>query len=449
MNNGDSIVQNPTWEAPLAHGSLDATVMIPGSKSLSNRFLILAALSATRTRIEGLLCSRDTELMMEALTKLGVTIETDPADATTVHIAPPIDGVFNGNVTIDCGLAGTVMRFVPGLALFADGPVHFVGDPQAEKRPMGPLLEGLAQLGVGVTFEGAEGFLPFTVTPPTVAVSNADVSIDSSGSSQFISGLLLIGSRLRTGLRLHHTGAALPSLPHILMTTADVRAAGGSIERLDTVTWSVAPKSLDLPRSVTVEPDLSNAAPFLEAALLAGGTVRVPRWPDKTTQPGALLPGILERFGARAAIEGDNGNRELVVTSSGVLSEVPSLDLSAAGELAPSVAALAVFSPGTTTLTGIAHLRGHETNRLEALVTQINRIGGHARELDDGVEIGGVEEASFHPTQMQTYADHRMATFAALVGLRVEGIVVEDIATTRKTLPDFVGMWSAMLAGKN
>lgn len=447
-----------TWEAPVSSGPLDTVVEIPGSKSLSNRYLILAALSTTPTVLKGLLRSRDTDLMIGALESLGVAVEQEAETPTTVRVVPPASGHFIGNVSVFCGLAGTVMRFVPGLALFADGPVHFSGDAQASERPMKPVLDGLEQLGAKVSYEGTDGRLPFTVTPP-VPVSqppaqtqpqnqlrSQTVSIDSSGSSQFISGLLLIGSRLPGGLLLHHTGEKLPSMPHINMTIADVTAAGGSVENPMRGEWRVAPRGLDLPSSVTVEPDLSNAAPFLEAALLAGGSVSVPHWPEHTTQPGALLPGILEKFGAKVSFSTDaHGRRLLTVTSDGTIHGVGDLDMSAAGEIAPSIAALTVFADAPTRLRGIGHLRGHETNRLLALVTEINRIGGQAVEEEDGVSVTPVPVERLHAESMETYADHRMATFAAMIGLRLAGTHVVNVETTRKTLPDFVGMWTAML----
>lgn len=482
------------WPAPLAAYPLDATVTIPGSKSLSNRYLILSALGTRPVTLVGLLRSRDTDLMMGALKAFGVACDVDPADETTVTVTPPVSGRFHGGETVYCGLAGTVMRFVPGLALHADAPVRFDGDAQAYKRPMKPLLDGLTQMGARVDYEGEEGFLPFTITPPQAvdsaasapsadsaasvdSVGSADsaaaaelhVTIDSSGSSQFISGLLMAASRFPRPVAITHRGAHLPSLPHIRMTMADLQASGISVTMDSTadgkpgdavdgttsdataaahaVTWHVTPGEVQLPSRVVVEPDLSNAAPFLGAALIAGGTVRVPNWPENTTQPGGLLPQYLRDFGADAQRSADG---VMTVTSDGIASGsvhgLGDFDLSAAGEIAPSLAAIAVLAHGDTALHGIAHLRGHETNRLAALVAEIARIGGEAEELDDGIRIGSVPLASLHGAVMETYADHRMATFAAMIGLVVPGVEVTNVATTRKTIPDFPGMWKAMLA---
>ncbi|WP_094665216.1 3-phosphoshikimate 1-carboxyvinyltransferase [Bifidobacterium tissieri] len=440
----DMTASTDLWRAPKAAAPLNATVTIPGSKSLSNRYLILAAMGSRPVTLIGLLRSRDTELMMGALESLGVECRIDDHEETTVTVVPPADGVFKGNSSVFCGLAGTVMRFVPALALYADGPVRFDGDEQAYQRPMAPLLEGLEQLGAHIDYEGERGRLPFTLTPPEHVAGGA-VSIDSSGSSQFISGLLLAAPKLGNGLTLTHTGEHLPSLPHIRMTMADLSAAGVNVT-MDDHTWTVRHGAVQLPERVVVEPDLSNAAPFLGAALIAGGTVRVPNWPETTTQPGGLLPGYLERMGADVSVEvSGDGVRTLSVTSDGTIHGLGEFDLSAAGEIAPSLAAILVFADAPTSLVGIGHLRGHETNRLEALVTEIERVGGSAHELPDGLHIDAVPSDVLHGAVMETYADHRMATFAAMLGLRIDGIDVVNVATTRKTIPDFVGLWTSML----
>lgn len=416
------------WAAPQAAGPLDARVEVPGSKSLSNRYLVLAAIADGPSRLRAVLSSRDTRLMGQALETLGVGIET----GTDWLVSP---APLRGHVTIDCGLAGTVMRFLPAVAALADGPVHFKGDPEALVRPMGPVIQALRALGVRVDEDGEPGHLPITVHGRG-AVRGGHVDVDASGSSQFVSGLLLAGARFEQGLTVRHTGRTLPSLPHIEMTVDVLRAAGVDVDDSRPDIWHVAPGTV-AGRDVRVEPDLSNAGAFLVAALAVGGTVRVPGWPSATTQPGGLLPGILERMGATTSLDGD----VLSVTGTGTVRGVD-LDLKPAGELAPTIAALAVFGDSPTRLRGIAHLRGHETDRLAALANEITRLGGQAEQTADGLVItprpltGGV---------WRTYADHRMATAGALVGLRVPGVQVEDVATTGKTLPDFVAMWQRML----
>ncbi len=421
---------HPLWPAPTATAPLDTRVEVPGSKSLTNRYLVIAAIADSPSRLRSALLSRDTRLMAGALETLGVGV----ALGQDVTVEP---GALRGHVTIDCGLAGTVMRFLPAVAALADGPVHFTGDTEALVRPMGPVIRALQALGVRVDEDGVPGHLPFTVHGHG-SVRGGRVDVDASGSSQFVSGLLLAAARFEQGLVVRHTGPTLPSLPHIEMTVETLRAAGVQVDDSRPAIWEVAPGRV-AGRDVRVEPDLSNAAPFLCAALVAGGTVRVPGWPADTTQPGALLPGILERMGARTALVGD----ELAVIGTGAIRGVD-LDLHAAGEIAPTIAALAVLADSPTRLRGIAHLRGHETDRLAALANEITRLGGQAEQTADGLVItprpltGGT---------WRTYADHRMATAGALIGLRVPGVVVEDVATTAKTIPDFVGLWDGMLAG--
>ncbi len=418
------------WPAPTADAPLDATVDVPGSKSLTNRYLVIAALADSPSVLRSALVSRDTRLMATALETLGVGV--DLGEHMVVEPAP-----LRGHVTIDCGLAGTVMRFLPAVAALADGPVHFKGDVEALARPVGPVIRALAALGVRVDEEGEPGRLPFTVHG-TGSVRGGHVDVDASESSQFVSGLLLAAARFEQGLVVRHTGPTLPSLPHIEMTVETLRAAGVRVDDSRPAIWEVAPGPIR-GRDVRVEPDLSNAAPFLCAALVVGGTVRVPGWPSDTTQPGGLLPGILERMGATTRLDGD----VLTVTGTGHVRGVD-LDLHAAGEIAPTIAALAVHADSPTRLRGIAHLRGHETDRLAALAAEITRVGGQAEQTADGLVV---TPRPLTGAVWRSYADHRMATAGALVGLKVPGVLVEDVATTGKTIPDFVGLWNGMLGG--
>lgn len=419
------------WPAPAATGPLDALVEVPGSKSLSNRYLVLAALATGPSRLHGVLKSRDTRLMAAALGSLGSRVVEEDGD-WLVDPRP-----VRGDVSVDCGLAGTVMRFLPPVAALADGPVRFDGDAQARVRPMAPVLDALRALGVHVDEQGERGRLPFTVRGHGW-VDGGQVDVDASGSSQFVSGLLLAAARYRDGLTVRHTGPTLPSLPHIEMTVEVLRAAGVQVDDSRPAIWQVRPGAVD-GREVRVEPDLSNAAPFLAAAMVAGGTVSVPGWPARTTQPGALLPEVLTSMGGTATLTGD----VLSVSGTGTLHGVD-LDLRAAAELATTVAALAVLADSPTRLRGIAHMRGHETDRLAALAAEITGLGGRAEQTSDGLVI---TPRPLHGGTWHSYADHRMATAGTLIGLGVPGVEVDDVATTAKTIPDFVGMWTAMLSG--
>ncbi|WP_275007156.1 3-phosphoshikimate 1-carboxyvinyltransferase [Promicromonospora iranensis] len=428
----------PTWEAPLAGAPLDATVEIPGSKSLTNRLLVLAALADGPGTLRGALRSRDADLMISALRALGARIE-EGDHPSTLHVTP---GPVTGDTDVDTGLAGTVMRFLPPFAALADGPVRFDGDPEARVRPMLPVLAALRTLGIMV-HDPAGGsdpavlpsHLPFTVEGRG-SVPGGAVDVDASKSSQFVSGLLLAAARFERGLTLRHIGATLPSLPHIEMTVATLRDVGVVVDDSRDGMWDVSPGPIAA-RDVRVEPDLSNAAPFLASALVAGGTVRIPGWPTLTTQPGAMVPELLERMGGSYTL----ADGVLSVTGTGEVHGID-VDLRAAGELAPTFAALAALADSPSRLRGIAHLRGHETDRLSALAREITRLGGRAEETRDGLVI---TPRPLHGDVVRTYADHRMATSAALLGLRVPGVLVENVGTTAKTLPDFTGMWLGML----
>lgn len=431
-----------TWPAPQAEGPLDAVVPVPGSKSLTNRHLVLAALASEVTLIRRPLHSRDSELMVAALRSLGVRLtpadDDGLADPGGDHLLVTPE-TLQGGTAIDCGLAGTVMRFVPPLAALADGPVTFDGDERARERPMLPVIESLRALGVQVE-DGGRGLLPFTVHG-TGAVTGGRIEVDASASSQFVSALLLPAARFADGLSVHLVGGSMPSHPHVQMTVRTLLDLGVQVEvERDSAgvphAWHVSPGPIGGGR-VDIEPDLSNAGPFLAAALVAGGTVRIPGWPRQTTQAGGHWVDLLPRLGATVTLDGD----ELVVTGTGRISGIDA-DLHEVGELTPTVAALCALADSPSRLRGVAHLRGHETDRLAALATEIARLGGVARETEDGLEIA---PARLHGGEVETYHDHRMATFAAVLGLRVPGVLIRDVGTTAKTLPDFTRMWQAMV----
>lgn len=429
------------WNAPVAAGPVDADVTIPGSKSLTNRALVLAALADGPSRLVGTLRSRDTDLMIGALQALGTRIEgpsgpLGPGD-TDLVITP---GELRG-ADVECGLAGTVMRFVPSVAALATGRSTFDGDPAARVRPQATVLDALRALGAAIT----GGSLPFTVDG-TGSLRGGRVEMDASASSQFVSGLLLSAARFDEGAELVHVGASpVPSGPHIEMTLEMLRESGVAVDQPTPSSWRVAPSAIAAVDRV-VEPDLSNATPFLAAAAVTGGTVRVPHWPAATTQPGDAIRGILRDMGASVTLEDADGagHGTLVVVGPERLSPVD-LDLSAIGELTPTVAALCALADGPSRLTGIAHLRGHETDRLAALAAELGAVGCGVTELDDGLEI---TPAPLHGAPWRAYADHRMATAGAIIGLVAPGVGVDDVESTSKTMPGFTAMWADMLAGQ-
>lgn len=434
----------PHWPAPAGDAPLAARVALPGSKSLTGRELILAALADGPGVLRAPLHSRDSALMIDALRALGTGIEEVPSAhrfGADLRVTPAAE--LTGSTSIACGLAGTVMRFVPPLAALALGPVAFDGDPYARKRPMRPLLDALRALGADIADEG-RGALPFTVHG-TGGLRGGRVELDASLSSQFVSALLLAGARFTDGVHVVHTGDRLPSVPHIEMTLAALRARGVDAHSPAPGEWRVAPGPIAA-LDTTIEPDLSNAAPFLAAALVLGGSVTVPDWPETTTQVGDQLRTLLPEFGARISVADDGA---VTTHGDGPLRGVR-LDLPEAGELAPTLIGLAALaahgSDGTdgvgSEITGIGHIRHHETDRIAALVAEIRGLGGAAEELPDGIRIA---PAALHGGVWNSYADHRMATTGALIGLRVPGVEVEDIACTSKTLPEFPELWQRML----
>jgi 3-phosphoshikimate 1-carboxyvinyltransferase len=402
-------------------------IRVPGSKSQTNRALLLASIADGPSRISAPLMARDTQLMRMALTGLGATI-TDVDGVLLVRPGPLTAA------SVDTGLAGTVMRFVPPIAALASGASHFDGDPEARRRPMAPLLDGLRQAGVEVD-DGGRGRLPFSVRGGLVP--GGAVSIDASSSSQFLSALLLAGARYDKGIEVRHVGATpVPSAPHVAMTVAALRDRGVEVDDGQPDVWRVAPSAVAA-RDETVEPDLSNAAPFLAAALVTGGTVQVPGWPARTTQAGDALRGLLAEFGADVNLD-DAG---LTVTGPGAIVGID-VDLNEMGELTPVIAAVAALADAPSQLRGIGHVRGHETDRLAALVANLTRLGGAVREEPDRLTV---TPRRLHGGLWRAFADHRMAQAGAVLGLAVPGIEIDDISATDKTLPDFPGMWTAML----
>lgn len=422
------------WPAPVAGGPVDASVSLPGSKSLTNRELVLAALADGPSLLRAPLHSMDSTNMVEALRALGTTIVERPATGAFGADWLVTPGELFGSTTVECGLAGTVMRFVPPLAALALGPTVFDADPSARNRPMSTMITSLQALGVDISDDGRKA-LPFTVHG-TGAIAGGKLTIDASSSSQFVSGLLLAAPRFEQGLHLVHEGERLPSLPHIEMTIAALAARGVTVEQPAVGEWVVAPGTIAA-RDVDLEPDLSNAAPFLAAALVTGGSVTLRGWPASTTQVGADLAELLPRFGATVTLEGDR----LTVTGGERITAVD-LDLTTGGELAPALTALTALADGPSTITGIGHIRHHETDRLAALATEINKLGGAVTELPDGLRI---DPRPLHGGEWSSYHDHRMATTGAILGLVVPGITIENIATTAKTLPQFTELWHAML----
>lgn len=441
-NMTEASVHPALWPAPLATKAVEATVTVPGSKSVTNRALVLAALAAEPGWLRRPLRSRDTLLMAQALRALGVGIEEGVGRHGEGETWRVIPAGLHGPATVDVGNAGTVMRFLPPVATLADGPVRFDGDPRSYERPLHGVIDALRALGARIDDDG-RGAFPLTVHGGG-ALDGGPVEIDASSSSQFVSALLLSAPRFNQGVEVRHIGGTLPSMPHIRMTVDMLRAVGAQVDEPETGgepnVWRVSPSAV-LGRDITIEPDLSNAQPFLAAALITGGRVTIPDWPEHTTQPGDALRAIFTDMGGSYELS----EAGLTFTGTGRVHGID-VDLGDVGELTPVIAAVAALADSPSTLRGVAHLRLHETDRLAALTKEINELGGDVTETEDGLHIrprplrGGV----FH-----TYDDHRMATAGSVIGLAVEGVEIENVATTAKTLPDFPRMWSTMLGAES
>ena len=417
------------WSAPHATAPLDAVVALPGSKSQTNRVLVLAALAGGRSVVRRPLRSRDTELMAQALRVLGVGVTDDGDDWVVDGVAGPLTPT---GTAVDVGNAGTVARFVPPVAALATAPVSFDGDPRVRERPLGPLLLALRSLGVELS--NVDG-LPVTVSG-TGSVRGGRVAVDASQSSQLVSGLLLAGPRFEQGLVVTHSGGRLPSAPHLAMTVDALRASGAEVDDSTPGTWSVAPGPLS-PRDAAVEPDLSTAAAYLAAPLVVGGSVTVTDWPADTRQPGSVLPDLLEAMGGKVS-----RTTSSVTVSAGDGLHGIEADLGDAPELTMVLTALAALADSPSRFHGVAHIRVQETDRLAALAKELTRCGGDVTELPDGIEV---RPRPLTGAVLSSYDDHRLAMAWAVLGLGVDGIAVDDIATTRKTVPDFVGSWNRLL----
>lgn len=415
----------------MAAGPVSAVVAVPGSKSDTNRALVVAALAEGTSRLHRPLRARDTQLMRAGLTALGVAIDevaTDGDVTWVVHGAGTASALTDA--VVDCGNAGTVARFLPAVAALVRGEVRFVGDARMSERPLGPLLDALRALGARI-----DGDRVPLVVHGAGGIRGGEVTVDASSSSQLVSGLLLASPRYDEGVRVRHVGARVPSAPHLEMTVQALRAAGAAVDVAPNQ-WRVAPGALR-PVDRAIEPDLSSASAFLAAAAVTGGRVTVPGWPGSTAQPGKYLPGLLEAVGCSLSLDGDR----LTVVGPSRLRGVD-VDLHDFPEAAPTLAAIAVLADGPSRLRGIAHLRLQETDRLAALAEELGRLGARIAETDDGLEI---DPAPLHGGVLDPRADHRLAMAYAVVGLAVPGVRIADIATTGKTVPDFPARWTELL----
>jgi 3-phosphoshikimate 1-carboxyvinyltransferase len=465
------------WAAPAAAGPVNARVRLPASKSITNRALVLAALSADPAVIVNPLRARDTVLAAGALRVMGAQIaeiteiieDQDHSSRTAWRVTPGSPPAGSG-VSVDVGNAGTVMRFLPAVAALTCASVHFDGDARARERPVGPILAALRHLGADID-DGGRSAIPFSVHGHG-AIRGGAVTLDASGSSQLVSGLLLAAPRFAQGIEIRHAGPPVPSAPHIAMTVRMLRAAGAAVAESSSSgsggsgsggsgsgsggsgsggsgsggfgvrpdAWRVRPGRLNL-GTVTVEPDLSNAGPFLAAALVTAGTVMVPDWPRDSLQAAGPILDVLTAMGARCEVGADG----LRITGTGRIAGIEA-DLRDVNELAPVLTAVAAVADSPSVFTGLAHTRTHETDRLAAMAKEINALGGDITEQPDGLAIRPRPlRAPADGEPFDSYEDHRMVMAAAVLGLVVPGLRVANAQTVAKTFPGFTDVWAGML----
>ena len=417
------------WPAPFrGRKPVISRVTIPGSKSVTNRALILAAQANSPSTLRRPLVSRDSELMSAGLQAMGISITGK--DEWVVNPA-----ALRGPARVDVGNAGTVMRFLPPLAALAQGDISFDGDPRSYERPLGPVIKALEELGIEIEHEGRYS-LPMVIKAKG-SIPGGELIIDASASSQFLSALLLIAPSMKNGITARHCGGSLPSMPHIDMTVQMLRDFGAVVHvDKEEQSWKVEPGVLH-GQDFVIEPDLSNAAPFMSIAMVCGGSITIADWPKSTTQPGDQLRDIFTQMGAQVNFTSDG----LTLTGGNSIHGID-IDLHDVGELTPSIAALAALADSPSHLRGIGHLRLHETDRLAALTREINSLGGNVVEDETALHI---TPAPLHSGTFHTYEDHRLATAGAVIGLVVPEVLVENIATTRKTLTDFPGLWNSLV----
>jgi 3-phosphoshikimate 1-carboxyvinyltransferase len=397
---------------------LDATVVLHGSKSLTNRALVAASLADGTSRLEGALVADDTEAMVEGVRALGADVAVDAEALVVTGGARP-----DGPVAMDARLSGTTARFLLPVLALGRGPASLDGGPPLRSRPMGPLLDALRSRGASVEGDA----LPVTVRGP---LQGGTVRLAGDVSSQFLSGLLLAAPRVDGGLRVELT-TPLVSAPYVTMTAAVMRAFGVEVEEDDDA-WVVAEQRYR-PTTYEVEPDASAASYFFAAAVLTGGRVTVPGLGPASVQGDLAFVDVLERMGAVVERRTDRTTVAAAERLTGV-----DVDLSALSDMAQTLAAVAVFADSPTRVRGIGFVRGKETDRLAAVVRELRRVGVRAEETDDGFVV---HPGSPQPAVISTYDDHRMAMSFALLGLRVPGIAIADPGCVAKTFP---GYWDAL-----
>jgi 3-phosphoshikimate 1-carboxyvinyltransferase len=394
---------------------------------MTARALVLAAHSHGSSTLRTPLRTRDTELMAAGLRAMGCHVSTADDNMWTLRSRP-----LRGPARVDVGQAGTLMRFLPPVASLAHGAVSFDGRPGPRPRPVAPLIGALRSLGARIDAPPDAGpGLPFTVHGAG-RLAGGPVTMDASASSQFVSALLLSAAGFDRGVVVRHVGSPVPR-PHVQLTVEMLRAAGAGVDDSRPDVWAVEPGRLT-GRAWQIEPDPECAAPFLAAALVAGGTVTVQGWPPTGTGPARRLLSLLRQMGGEAALT----RRGLVVHGTGMVRGLHA-DLTGTPQLGGVLAALAALADSPSHLVGLG---GAEIR--DPLADGLAGLGADVTRERDGLRI---RPRRLHGGTLRTHGDRRIAHAGAVLGLAVAGVRVDDVACTAKTLPDFPRLWSTMVHG--
>lgn len=414
------------------------TSPVPGSKSITNRALALAALVGGPTTLTNALFADDTERMMECLRALGFTVEfSAESEEMTVWGRGAIPA---SNAALFVGNSGTTARFITPITALGHGTFTLDGVARMRERPMGDLIRALRQLGVDIESIGANGCPPLRLNAHGLSGGTCEVRSDTS--SQFLSGLLLAAPCADGAQTRIHLDGPILSAPYIAITTTMMRQFGGKVHVSDDGRDFDVPgrQRYVSPDRYVVEPDASAASYFFAAAAITGGRVRVPGIGKKALQGDAAFIDVLEAMGCTVT----RGDDFLEVAGTGDLRGI-TVDMNAISDTVMTLAAVAPFAASPTVIENVAHIRHKETDRLAAVAKELQRLGVRVDERADGMTIYPASRIT--PATIQTYDDHRMAMAFALVGLRSNGVVIADPKCVAKTFPDYFERLGALVAG--
>ena len=411
---------------------IQGRVRAPGSKSITNRAVICAALAHGTSQITGALDSDDTRIMISGLKNLGFDVDAD-WNKQTLFIHGSAGLIPKSQASIDCQASGTTMRFLTALVSLGNGHYVLDGTARMRQRPIGDLLNALRMLGVEAE-AGSAGECP-PVTIRSTGVTSAEACIQSTTSSQFASGLALVAPCMPEGLSLELTGT-LVSTPYLDMTRKIIESFGGKCELRNDRQWHIAPTGY-VSKNYEIEPDASAASYFAAAAAITHGTVTLEGLGRNSMQGDIEFCSALEQMGCTVTWSSNSSSCPSITIQGNDLKGID-IDMNAISDTVMTLAAVALFAEGPTVIRNVAHIRDKETDRISDLTCELQRLGAIVDEQPDGLTI---HPAPLRPAKIQTYDDHRMAMSLSLVGLRSKGVCITNPACVRKTFPNY---WSAL-----